>query len=276
MSQESNLPTTARQALFQRYREETPVGAWNETLALLLDHRSVRGYLSTPLPEGTVEALVAAASSAPTSSNTQAWSVIAVTDPDTRAKLSAVAHHQKHIVDAPLILVWIADLSRADRIGQATGQTLVGLDYTDAFLLAAIDAALAAQNAAVAAQSLGLGTVYIGALRNDPQQVADLLGLPPRSFAVVGLVVGHPDPAVPTAIKPRLPQAAVLHHETYSTDQTAAIARHDAATQAFRAEQGLPPQSWSQLIIARLGTVAALSGRDVLRAVLARLGFALK
>lgn len=266
----------ARAALHRRYGEDVPAGAWSDTLALLLNHRSVRGYLPVPLAEGVLEALVAAASSAPTSSNVQAWSVVAVTDPARRARLSELAGGQKHIIDAPLILVWIADLARAEAVGQAAGQSMAGLDFTETFLLASVDAALAAQNALVAAESLGLGTVYIGALRNHPEAVAELLGLPPRAYAVAGLVVGHPDPAAESAVKPRLPQEAVLHRETYRADQSTAIARHDTATQAFRAEQGLSPQSWSQLILGRLGTVEALKGRHLLKPVLARLGFALK
>jgi len=47
--------------------------------------------------------------------------------------------------------------------GRGTGVTLEVLPYQETFLVAAIDAALAAQNATVAAESLGLLTVYIGA-----------------------------------------------------------------------------------------------------------------
>lgn len=92
-----------------------------------------------------------------------------------------------------------------------------------------------------------------------------------------GLVVGRPDPTVATAVKPRLPQQAVLHRETYRpAAQPEAIARHDDATRAFRAEQGLPDQCWTELLIARLRTVAALKGRDKLRDVLIRRGFPLR
>jgi nitroreductase len=270
--------TAAQQAIAVRYGEDVPADAtaWNDTIAGLLSHRSVRDYLPKALPEGLVETLIAAASSAPTSSNVQAWSVVAVTDPARKARLAELAGGQRHIVDAPLLLVWLADLARAQAIGAARGLELGGLDYTDTFLLASVDAALAAQNALVAAESLGLGTVFIGALRNHPEAVAELLDLPPRAYAVAGLVVGYPDPAVETAVKPRLPQEAVLHYESYRRDQSAAIARHDAATLSFRAEQGLPPQSWSDLIAGRLRSAASLHGRDVLRAVLGRLGFALK
>lgn len=269
-----NSPAAAIRA---RYREDVPATGWSPVLDTLLNHRSVRAYLPDPLPEGTLETLVAAASSAPTSSNIQAWSVVAVSDPAKRDALSRIAGDQAHIRQAPLVLVWIADLARAEAVAAAADVTLEGIGFTETFLLAALDATLAAQNALVAAESLGLGTVYIGALRNDPEAVAALLDLPQGAVAVFGLVVGRPDPAVATAVKPRLPQQAVLHRESYRTaPQPEAIARHDAATLAFRAEQGLPAQTWSALLIGRLRTVAALKGRDKLRAALAARGFPLR
>ncbi|MBB2707231.1 MULTISPECIES: nitroreductase family protein [Rhizobium] len=72
----------------------------------------------------------------------------------------------------------LADLARPRRIAKEGGATGEGLDYIESFLLAVIDAALAAQNAVVALESLGLGTCYIGAIRNDPDTVARELALP--------------------------------------------------------------------------------------------------
>ena len=277
----ADLPfrSPADEALHHRYRE--PVNAlgahWNDTIAILLAHRSVRAFLDKPLPDSTIETLVAAAQSAPSSSNIQAWSVVAVEDPVRKARLSALAGSQRHIDEAPLLLVWVADLARHTAIATARGVALAGADYTEAFLLATVDAALAAQNAVVAAESLGLGTVYIGALRNHPEAVAAELGLPDRAYAVFGLVIGHPDPLRPAAIKPRLPQQAVLHRERYGLDgQVDAIGRHDEHSAAFRAEQRLSPQSWSDLVVDRLRSVEALKGRHVLRHTLAKLGFQLR
>lgn len=257
-----------------RYGEALPgTAARNPVIDSLLSHRSVRNFLPRPLEAGTIELIVAAASSAPTSSNLQVWSVVAVQDAATRAKLAELAGGQKHIAEAPLCFLWIADLSRAEAVLQAEGAETEALDHTEAFVLATVDAMLAAQNALVAAESLGLGTVYIGGLRNHPAELAALIGLPKRAYVVAGLVVGHPDPGVETAVKPRLPQEAVLHHERYSTDQTAAVARHDAATLDFRAAQGLSPQPWTALVKGRLGSIRGLSGRHVLRSVLENLGF---
>lgn len=271
--------TPAAQAIHERYRE--PVAndpaEWNDTLQTLLRHRSVRAFLPTPLADGTLETLVAAAQSAPTSSNIQAWSVVAVEDPERKARLSLIAGDQRHINEAPLFLVWVADLARAAHIADQRGVTLEGADFTESFLLASLDAALAAQNALVAAESLGLGTVYIGALRNNPEAVAAELGLEERAYAVFGLVVGHPDPDRPAAVNPRLPQSVVLHRERYGlAGQTEAIARHDRHIAAFRGEQRLSPQSWSDLAVDRLRSVEALKGRHLLRETLARLGFQLR
>lgn len=266
-------------AVYARYRETVPGAAahWNDTIEGLVGHRSVRAYSDRPLAPGLLETLVAAAQSAPSSSNIQAWSVVAVQEPAKKARLAHLAGDQHHIDIAPLLLIFVADLARAGALAKRWDATFEGADYTEAFLLATIDAALAAQNAVVAAESLGLGTVYIGALRNHPEAIAAELGLPERSYAVFGLVVGHPDPKRPAAVKPRLPQQAVLHREVYSADaQHEPIARHDNHLLAFRKEQGLTPQTWSELVVDRMRSVDALKGRHVLRAVLNRLGFALR
>ncbi|WP_419898916.1 nitroreductase family protein [Roseomonas sp. USHLN139] len=245
----------------------------------LLQHRSIRRFDSArPLPEGLVETLVAAAQSAATSSNLQSWSVIAVTDPDRRARLAALAGGQGFVAEAPLFLVWVADLSRNRALGAAQGRALAGLDYLESFMVAAIDAALAAQNAAIAAEALGLGTCYIGALRNHPEPVAQAVNLPPGAMGLFGMAIGWPVPGPHSAVKPRLPQSVVLHHETYRAGpvDAAAVARYDAAMEEFSRRVGQGSQPWLPRMLARLADAAALSGRDRMRAALTALGFGLK
>ncbi|MDR3517171.1 MAG: NADPH-dependent oxidoreductase [Azospirillaceae bacterium] len=276
--------TSAAAALWARYRAAEPSPSadpatlpWNEVLATVLAHKSVRSYLPTPVPPGTLELLIAAAQSAATSSNLQAWSVVAVEDPERKGRLSEFTGSQRHVRDCPLFLVWLADLARLDRIGKDHGSPLAGLDYLEVLIVAIIDAALAAQNAVVALESLGLGAVYVGAIRNRPEQVSAELGLPPLVMPVFGLCVGYPDPEHPASVKPRLPQGAVLHREQYSLDATRQpIADYDAILQDFQREQAMKPQGWIDLVRGRLETVAALKGRDRLRAALQSLGFALK
>lgn len=266
------------EALFAaRYRGAAArSGEWNAVLDALLAHRSVRAYLPEPVRPEQLERIVAAAQSASTSSNLQAWSVVAVEDPARKARIAALAGNQRHIREAPLLLVWLADLARPAAIAAARGVTAGGLDYLEMFMVGIIDAALAAQNASVAAESMGLGCVYIGALRNHPEQAAAELGLPPMVFPVFGLCIGTPDPARPADVKPRLPQSVVLHREQYGAADPAEIAGFDATLGAFQAEQGMAPEVWTERITARVASAQSLSGRHVVRDALAALGFALK
>lgn len=254
-----------------------PSALWNETLNSLLTHRSVRAYRPDPLPANTLELLVAAAQSAATSSNLQTWSMVAVTEPASKQKLAELAGNQKHIQQCPLFLVWLADLARLDNLAEQQGLQAEGLNYLEMFLVATVDAALAAQNATLAAESLGLGTVYIGAMRNQPEAVAEMLQLPPQVFAVFGLCVGYADPNQPAAVKPRLPQAAVLHRETYSlAQQDDAIKQYNAVMQQFyQAQQMQVAGTWVEHSLKRVATAQALGGRDRLREALHRLGLPL-
>ena len=83
--------TPARDRLWARYRDEEFADRlssvpWNDALDTMTSHRSVRSYRDEPLPPGTLELLIAAAQSAATTSNLQAWSVIAVEDPARKAR----------------------------------------------------------------------------------------------------------------------------------------------------------------------------------------------
>ncbi|BBA36311.1 nitroreductase [Methylocaldum marinum] len=277
---ETQTMNPAHNLLESRYgHDQAPHSiAWNPVLERLLSHRSVRAYSSEPLPAGTLETLVSAAQSAASSSNLQLWSVVAVEDAERRQRLSILAGDQAHIRQAPLFLVWLADLARLRRVAALRGIPAEGLDYLEMFVMATVDASLAAQNAVVAAESLGLGTVYIGAMRNHPEKVAAELGLPEGVFPVFGLVVGHPDPAATPAVKPRLPQDAVLHRETYRLEsQDDAVRRYDGIMSAFYSEQNMATAGdWSEHSARRVSGPDKLATRVRLREALNALGFKLR
>jgi nitroreductase len=265
--------------LRQRNRHDVPAlpPEWNETLEIILNHRSVRGFLPEPLPGGTVELLAAAAQSASTSSNLQVWSVVAIQDPERKARIATLAGNQQFIRDAPLMLMWLADLNRIRQIAADRQTQVEATDYTEAFILGIVDATLAAQTAFIAAESIGLGAVYVGAARNHPEQIAAELNLPPNVFAVFGMAVGYPDPAKVTGIKPRLPQDVVLHHEQYDAGlKRDAIERYNGVARDFMREQGMKEQDWTAQATARLKDVPAMHGRDRMKEALRNLGFELR
>ncbi|MGO1077561.1 NADPH-dependent oxidoreductase [Inquilinus sp. CA228] len=266
-----------RDLLADRYGDQAPAAAIvNDVTALILSHRSVRAFRPDAVPAGTIETLVAAAQSASSSSNLQAWSVVAVEDPAHKARLAGYAGNQDFIRQAPLFLVWLADFARLRLLADGQGATVDGAEYTEALILGIVDTALAAQNAVVALESLGLGAVYVGAVRNHPDEIAAALKLPGHIFPVFGLAVGWPDPDRPASVKPRLPQAAVLHRETYdAAPQAEAAAAYDETLDRFWRGQGLDHPRWTRQVVNRLRSRESLHGRDRIRDALNRLGFPL-
>ncbi|KAI5920928.1 oxidoreductase [Camillea tinctor] len=248
-------------------------------LELLLQHKSVRQFLpQETLPAGTLELLVAAAQSAATSSNLQTWSVVATQDVKRKDEAARLCGDQDFIRAAPLFLVFCADLSRLTKASQQHQTPGVGLEFTEMFLMASVDASLAAQNVVVAAEALGLGACYVGAARNRPREVAELLHLPLRVIALFGLAIGVPDPAQPASVKPRLSQAEVLHRETWDDGaQARNLSAYDETLDDFNARQSrADAPKWTYRSAHRIATVESLHGRDILRDVLQERGFDLR
>ena len=209
----------------------------NPVLDLIPRHASVRHYKPDPVPAAMIETIVAAAQCASTSGNLQAYSVVAVTEAARREKLAALCGDQSFISEAPIFLAWCADLARLDRACNLRGYTQV-TEYTENFLVSAVDVALAAQNAALAAESLGLGICFVGALRNNPQEVIHLLELPQLVFPLFGMTLGWP--AKKAQAKLRLPLSTILHWEKYNSNQDAALHKYDrtmAATGIYAGRQ---------------------------------------
>lgn len=200
-------------------------------LAHLRAHVSVRSFTTAPVTPEMEEALLQTAIRSPTSSNLHSYSIISVRNPETKERISALSGNQEHIRTCGLFLVFCADLYRLSRQGERRGYPYHG-DTTEALLIATVDTALVADRALIAAQALGLGGVMVGAIRNNPQEIADILGLPKLVYAVMGMSLGHPAKTLP--VKPRLPLSGLWHQERY-TEATldAAISAYDRDVAAY-------------------------------------------
>jgi FMN reductase (NADPH) len=244
----------------------------NDTITLLLRHRSIRKFKPDSIAPQQLRAIIDSAQMASSSSNMQAYSVVGVTDSEKKKQIAGLAGNQKHIEEAPLLLVWCADLNRILVISKAYGIDHVE-STTENFIIGTVDAALAAQNAAIAAESLGLGIVYIGGIRNKPTEVSALLKLPQLVYPVFGMCVGVPDQG--PVLRPRLPLAAVYHEEVYSSElinQT--VADYDDTIKRYMLERsgGRIDTNWSKQMAEKVSKPA----REHMRAFLLAQGFEFK
>jgi FMN reductase (NADPH) len=190
----------------------------NEVIETILAHKSIRKFKDKPLSEETVEALVQCAQSASTSSYQQVCTIIGVEDQVKKQKLAELAGNQSYVADSGYFFVFCLDYNRhmvaAEMMDKNITETI---QSTEAFIVGTVDASLAAQNLAIAAESLGLGIVYIGGIRNNLKEVSELLNCPAYVLPLFGMAIGYPD-AEPGK-KPRLPVPAVFHKNGYKNKE---------------------------------------------------------
>lgn len=139
----------------------------------------------------------------------QAYSIISITDPTLKAAFSAISK-QPYVENNGHLFLFVVDYHRNVQLTKAQDRPAKLQGTADYFIAGLTDATIAAQNMVVAAESLGMGTVFLGSLHNDAQQIIDLLGLPEYTFPAVGLAVGWPNQE--PQLKPRLPKE-VMHME---------------------------------------------------------------
>jgi FMN reductase (NADPH) len=186
----------------------------NEVIETILAHKSVRKFKSEPLSDEIVKTLVKCAQAASTSSYQQVYTIIGVEDLEKKRKLAELAGNQSYVADNGYFFVFCLDYNRHAILSEMM-ETKVQetIESTEGFIVGTVDVALASQNLAIAAESLGLGIVYIGGIRNNLKEVSELLDCPDYVLPLFGMAVGYPD--TETGKKPRLPIEGVFHKNGY-------------------------------------------------------------
>jgi len=213
------------------------------TIDLLCSHRSIRSFTDQKVSTEQRDAIIAAAQSASTSSFLQCSSIVRVTDPALRDQLVTLTGGQTWVADAAEFWVFCADFNRHLQICPDAQ-----LGRAEQLLLGCVDTALMAQNAMVAAESMGLGGVFIGGIRNNIAQVTELLGLPKFVLPLFGFCLGYPE-SVPD-VKPRIPQSMLVHENRYQPVDPAVLADYDSRTAIYyeQRDSNQRSETWSQLI----------------------------
>ena len=229
----------------------------NATLDLLLRHRSIRSYTDDVVPDAHVRAAVEAGQAASTSSAVQAYSLLQITEPEVRAALVPLTGGQGKVAAAGAFFVVCGDVRRHRLICEAAGTQYDA--RLEAFLVAAVDASLFAQNLVVAFESMGYGACYIGGLRNDLAAVDALLGLPEGVYPLYGLCVGVP--AEQPLPRPRLAPEAVWFKDRYPDEDVIRelLNTYDATyTEYMEARMG-KARAWTPSMARKFATPARTS-----------------
>ncbi len=209
----------------------------NEVLTQLHQRKSVRVFEDRAVEPETKQAILEAAIQAPTAGNMALYTILDITDPEKKQKLSVSCDHQPFIATAPMVLIFCADYRRWYDVFCRHVEQVRRPDLGDMFLAQA-DALIAAQNAVVAAHSLGLGSCYIGDITENFEYHRELLGLPQYVVPAAMLCLGYPTGQQLSRPKPpRHPVCDLVHENAYSVEKSANMTDMLAAQQGKSGEE---------------------------------------
>jgi len=151
-----------------------------ELIDAIMGRRSIRKYKDRDVEDDKIRKILEAAIWAPTAGNTQTWRFYVVRNERMKVKLSASALNQRHIREAPVVVVVGYDMQEMYSAYRERGVTLYAIQ----------DCAAATQNLLLRAYDLGLGTCWVGAF--DEEEVSKILNLPAQIRPVEIITVGYP------------------------------------------------------------------------------------
>lgn len=206
----------------------------NQTIDTILNHRSIRKFKPEPLKQEHLALILDAARSSSTSSYLMAYTMIGVTDAEKKRALASISN-QSYIKDNGHFILFCGDYHRHMlKANEQEKETLAyNVQSTEYFMIATVDATIAAQNMTIAAESLGIGACYIGSIKRDLDLVNELFHLPEHVVPLFGLALGYPDEQ--QEIKPKLPKEAVYFENTYKDDEAhmAALDQFDQTIETY-------------------------------------------
>jgi nitroreductase len=172
-----------------------------DVMEAIYQRRSVRAYTDQPVDKATVEALIKAATHAPSSMNEQPWAFAVVQDPKRLASWSDRIKSyvlQRLKPDSPLAK-YRDLLSNPDyHVFHRAGTLIIICARPDAHN-GEEDCSLAAQNLLLAAYTMGLGTCPIGFARPwlNQARIKRSLSIPDGYVPVFPVVLGFPSGETP-------------------------------------------------------------------------------
>lgn len=166
-----------------------------DILKAVKERRSIRNFQSKDISEEIIDRLAEALIWAPSAGNLQARKFFFVRDAELKEGIARAALNQNFIADAPLVIVGCTD----NRISNKYGDRGV-------YLYSIQDVAASVMGMMLVAHENALGTVWVGAFREE--DICGLLKLPQNLCPVAIVPVGYPSniPFPP----PRLSMRAVV------------------------------------------------------------------
>ena len=140
--------------------------------------RSIRSYMTDPIPDEVLSRVLEAVRVAPSGSNRQPWHWILVKDEEKKQSLAKICNSQMWIAEAPVVIVACGRNLNYNRAGYMGDMSIL------------VDTSIAFTHLILAARNEGLGTCWIGAFNNE--KVKKIFKVPENWYVVAISPIGYP------------------------------------------------------------------------------------
>lgn len=167
---------------------------------------NVKVYDKRDVPEELITQILVAGTYAPSAGDIQPWEFIVIKDKKLKSELSIASLRQKHVEDAPVVIVVCANLDKVYLKFKDRGKDLYAIQDTGA----------AIENMLLAVHALGLGGSWVHAF--EEEAVKRLLKIPDHIRPVGILAIGFPLPYEKYYKTDVIPFENISWYEQYGKD----------------------------------------------------------
>lgn len=188
----------------------------NPIIKQLSERKSIRQFTGEFVKDEDLELIIKTAQRCPTSINGQQISLIYTRDKEKIKQIAQLCGGQEQIATADIFITICVDFNRTIFAVEQTGEKHQIDKSAEGVLVGAVDAGIMLNAIQITAESLGYGTTAIGAVRNEPAKMIELLNLPLKTFPIVGTTIGVPTLEAKNApLKPRIPLESFAFEDNY-------------------------------------------------------------
>ena len=187
----------------------------NQIINQLQNRKSVRVFTGESVKDSDLLEIIKSSQQAPTSVNGEQISLVVTRDKEKIKKIAEICGGQPQVESADIFITIVVDFSRATYAMSKHNVKNVIPGSAEGILVGAVDAGIMLNALQIASESLGYGTTAIGGIRNNPEEMIKILGLPKETYPIVGTTIGVEDKSKCSRVKPRVPVESFAHYEKY-------------------------------------------------------------
>lgn len=189
-----------------------------DLIEAIKNRKSIRKFTDESIKKEDLEEIIEVARRAPSSVNGQQISLVYTTDKNIIEKIAHLSGGQAQIRDCSCFITLIGDYYRDKVYLESVGKELTD-DIQRLREVVMVDAGIMALTINYVAMAKGYGCTIIGGVKENPEQIAELLNLPKNTIVALGITIGVPTKeSLEGTLKLRIKKEAFAMEDKYNKE----------------------------------------------------------